>query len=352
MWALQSPELFSSKAFKEMMQPEGLKTECPRDLFIVSQDGEKHKKNRALMSEAFSAKVIHNLIPKIQTAAEEMAKKLPVSEEVSFIDHFAYPYISTITDQITGVDNGLSQDEIGIWLNNLHQSMSQHYDEKKLEEIEESIVEQNKKFLNIIEEKRQNPANDLISKLVHAEVDSQLLSKTDLLNAIELVYVVGFYGQIQVLCRAMQYLSEKPDLLTELKANHDSIPIFVEELLRHSLLAPGVMRKTTQEIIRHGVKIPKNSTVLCLIASANKDPSVFPNPERFDLLRPNLKKQLVFGAGPHLCSGATLARHQLTIGIEVILSRFSKIECPPSSTINKDTSWMAHTILDLPITFS
>ncbi|MBL4836155.1 MAG: cytochrome P450 [Kordiimonadaceae bacterium] len=351
-YTLSHPEAFSSKAISEIMHPEGIKEDCRRDLFVLSQDGREHKRNRGLMTKAFTSKVTKSLLPDIRGAAEKMVASIKRGEKISFIDRFAHPYVTAITDKVSGIEQTLSQKEMDTWLTVLGEVITGTPDKKRLASIEKIIQRQTNKFTKTIAQKKQCPGTDLISELIGAEVDGEKLSDVDLLNAVELIYVGGFHPQVQMLCRAMVQLSNNEGLFKALKASSEKVPAFVDELLRHQTLAPGTIRKTLQEVTFQGVTIPAGATVICLISSANRDPSVFPDPDTFDITRPNVKKHLAFGSGSHLCLGRALAKQQMITGLEAIIKNFDSITCLPIEEIEEHNTWMFRYIPNLSVIFS
>ncbi len=350
-YALGNSGLFSAKAIGEALQPEGIKEECKRDMFLLSQDGREHRRNRDLMKQAFTAKSVQDVFPAICESAARMISAIPSGEEINFINDFAHPYITTVTDKLLGTDDTLTQEEMDIWLGALG-TVIENADPEQVRKTEDIIERQNKKFADTVARKKKCPGPDLISELIHAEIEGDKFSDTDLLNAVELIYVGGFHAQIQMLCRAMIILSRNPALIDTLKASPETTPVFIDEVLRYQTLAPGTIRKTTEDVTLHGMTIPAGETVICLISSANRDPDVFPDPDVFDITRSNLRKHLAFGYGPHLCLGRTLAREQMVTGVDMLLSRFNRVECPSDDDIEEHSTWMFRHIPLLPITFS
>lgn len=350
--ALKNTDVFSSSAYKEMLQPEGMKKECLRDLFILSQDEPEHKKNRGLMNQAFSPRTIEELCPFIRETASTIADNIKPQQTALFADLFAYPFVATVIDHAAGVNDGLSQEEMDTWLHAINVGISDTLDTEQIQHIEAIVLNQNKKFKDTIEKKKNNLSEDLLSNLVNAREEGSQLSTSELLNAVELLYIGGLHAQIQLLCHAILFLSHNAEILAKLKAAPELVPDFVEELLRYETLSPGLIRKTTQDITLHDVTIPAGETVLCLIGAANRDTAVFPDPDVFDITRPNLKKQVAFGYGPHLCLGATLARYQISIGIQAILSKFNTIKCPKPDEVKISNYWNFRSLLNLKATFS
>jgi cytochrome P450 len=174
---------------------------------------------------------------------------------------------------------------------------------------------------------RQNdPQNDLVTKLVHAEVDGDRLSTRDFDNFFVLLVVAGNETTRNGISHGMQALMDHPDQLQLLQDDPSLIPGAVEEMLRWG--SPTIMfrRTATRDTELRGVEIKENDKVVVWFASANYDEEVFPDPFRFDVTRaPN--RHFAFGAGgPHFCLGAPLARLEMRVMFEELLPRIERIE--------------------------
>lgn len=349
---LKTPRIFGAGAFTEMFQPACLRGDYKRDLFFVGLDGEEHKKRRALMSDAFSAKSVGALAPFMKETADKILSTVPIGETVTFMEQIGYPYISTITNHITGIPEAFDHTFVTAWLEMVHKALLQPLNDAETEEMRQCILAQNKKFAGIIEKKRQTSGADVISSLTQAELDGQPLSEVDLLNALELIYASGFHTSVQMVSRAVVFLARNPAVFSKLKALPVLVPSFVEEILRHQALIPAVAKKITEDTTLCGTDMKAGDKILCLLGAANHDPSVFPDPDTFNLERRNVRKHLAFGRSDHLCMGAELARQQVAIIVRAIVKKFNAIDCPPDKDLSENNQWTIRYLTSLPVTFS
>ena len=168
---------------------------------------------------------------------------------------------------------------------------------------------------------------DLITRLLTAEVDGKTLEPARVMGFISFLLIAGSGTTTMLICNAIAELLNHPDQMAKVVANPDLVPALIEESMRYTAPVHGLFRTNNEETELHGVTIPKDSKTLCLFAAANHDDSVFPNPEVFDIERPmgQLRKQLGFGWGTHICVGAPLARMEARIAFEQIFARLPNL---------------------------
>jgi cytochrome P450 len=190
-----------------------------------------------------------------------------------------------------------------------------------------------------------DPADDPVSGLLAARIDGEPFPEDMLLGTIRQFIVVGMVAPCVFIGSMVVHLAEHPDLQSQLRDDPSLVPAAVEEYLR--LLTPyrGFARTPTRDVEIGGRLIRKDEPVALVYASANRDESVFPNPEQFVLARPNINRHLAFGAGPHRCAGAPLATVMLRVTLEELLARTSSIELDGDVTM---TGWPEWGTLSVP----
>jgi cytochrome P450 len=195
--------------------------------------------------------------------------------------------------------------------------------------------------------RRADPQNDLVTKLVHAEVDGDRLSTRDFDNFFVLLVVAGNETTRNGISHGMQALMDNPDQLRLLQDDPSLIPSGVEEMLRWG--SPTIMfrRTATRDTELRGVKIAEGDKVVVWFASADYDEEVFPDPFRFDVRRsPN--RHFAFGAGgPHFCLGAPLARLEMRVMFEELLPRIASME--PAGEVSRLRSNFINGIKHMPV---
>jgi cytochrome P450 len=191
-----------------------------------------------------------------------------------------------------------------------------------------------------------DPADDPTTGLLAARVDGEPLPEDMLLGTIRQFIVVGMVAPCVFIGSMVVHLAQNPEVQSQLRAGPRLIPAAVEEYLR--LLTPyrGFARTPTRDVEIGGRLLRKDEPVALVYASANRDESVFPDPDRFVLGRPNIGRHLAFGAGPHRCAGAPLAVLMLRVTLEELLSRTSSIDVAGEI---KMTGWPEWGTLSVPV---
>lgn len=184
-------------------------------------------------------------------------------------------------------------------------------------------------FPHLIEQRRANPGNDLVSLLARAEVDGEYLPEDVLVSFFrQLINAAGdtTYRGTSVL---LTKLLENPDQLAMLREDRSLLPNAIEEALRFDGPVIEQARWTAQDVEVAGVFMPANSIVHVVAGAANRDPAKFDDPDRFDIRRHNASRHFSFSAGPHICIGQHLARVEMTRAMTAILDRLPNLRLDP-----------------------
>ena len=183
---------------------------------------------------------------------------------------------------------------------------------------------------------RRAPGDDLMSQLIQASDDGAHLSDTELQATAGLVLAAGFETTVNLLGNGIRMLLDAPDQLVRLRKQPELWPNAVEEILRMDSpvqLTARVARTDTEVV---GRLIRRDETVVICLAGANRDPTVFDDPHRFDIARPNANKHLAFSGGRHFCLGAGLARAEGEVGLSAFFNRFPDVR-PAGVGSRRDT---------------
>jgi cytochrome P450 len=195
----------------------------------------------------------------------------------------------------------------------------------------------------------RDPEDDPVTGLLAVRVDGEPLPEDLVLGTIRQFIVVGMVAPCVFIGSMVVHLARHPELQQQLRADPGLIPAAVDEYLR--LLTPyrGFARTPTEDVELGGRTIRKDEPMAVVYASANRDPSVFPEPDRFVLNRPNIGKHVAFGVGPHRCAGAPLAELMLRVTLEELLSRTTSIEQDGEPVM---TGWPEWGTLSAPVRLS
>ncbi|HEV8070561.1 MAG TPA: cytochrome P450 [Planctomycetaceae bacterium] len=336
--ALVDPETFSSRA-----TPPG-SSGPPPDWFIF-YDPPRHTKLRGLIQKAFTPRVIASLERSIRQLSKELLDEAieretggstaGTSPTLDVADDFSVPLALRVIGALIGIP---AADYLRFkhWSDvtlKLADTVTRSGDLAQLAaEVRAVKAEMATYMAGLLEERRREPQDDLLSTLMAAEIDGERLTREEMLGFFQLLLVAGNETTTNLINNAMLTLLEHPDQLARLRADRELLPSAIEEVLRYRSPLQAVFRTTKREVEVHGQTIPAGKLVLPMIGSANRDPRQFRDPNRFDITRdPN--PHIAFGHGIHFCIGAPLSRLEARIGLTDLLERLEDIE------LAGDTPW-------------
>jgi cytochrome P450 len=193
---------------------------------------------------------------------------------------------------------------------------------RAMAEFEAVTAEVDEYLAGILDERRARPQDDLLMRLVQAEVDGQRLTRHEIRGFFQLLLVGGQETTTNLITSAILCLLENPEQLARLRERMDLLPAAIEEVLRYRSPLQWMFRVTTRDVAVHGQTIPAGKMILAMIGSANRDPLQFPDADRFDVSR-NPNPHIAFGHGVHFCLGAPLARLEARIALTDLIERLS-----------------------------
>lgn len=309
---------------------------------MLFKDGVDHERLRGLVSKAFTPRMIEGLRPRIQQLADELLNAAEAHGRMDLIADFAFPLPVTIICELLGipVDDRAKFRE---WTGNVARSLDPSTNETDEQEIQQAGDEAAQAFgtyfRELVERRRNDPRDDLVTALIHAQEGEDRLDTDELLATFVLLLVAGHETTTNLIGNGMLALLRNPDEIRRLRADPsvDRVRIAVEELLRYEPPVAGVVRVASGDIKFGGTVVPAGHDVLVIIAAANRDPAQFHDPDRLDVTRAD-NRHLTFSGGPHFCLGAPLARLEGQIAISTLVRRF------PDLTLETDEPEWRETI--------
>lgn len=317
--ALTDPDLFSSSmSYAGRGNPD----------WMIFMDPPRHAKLRSLISQAFTLRAISNLEQRIRTLSCELLDEVIDRGEMDLVADYATPLPMMVIAEMIGISPA-EWARFRAWsdviLRLSHTLGAGPAASTAVMEYAVVKAEMSLYLQTIIDQRRAIPRNDLLSRLVHAEVDGDSLADEEIEAFIELLIVAGQETTSNLISNAVLSLSQFPTELRRLTRSWDLLPVAIEEILRFRSPVQWVLRSTLASVTMHGQVIPAGALVLPLIGSANRDPQHFPEPDRFDVTR-NPNAHLAFGHGVHFCIGAALARLEARVALPDLYSRLRKLE--------------------------
>jgi cytochrome P450 len=187
---------------------------------------------------------------------------------------------------------------------------------------------------------------------VHAEIDGRRATDGELVSIVELLIIAGNETTTNALTSAMRRLIAEPDLEEMLRAERSLLPNFVEEVLRYEAPIQGLFRKVTKDVVLGGVDIAADSILVIRYGAGNRDPKVFADADIFDVRRTNARSHLAFSYGLHFCLGNHLARSELRIVYDRLLSRACNFRlAPEADAVHRLASYITYGVTQLNIEF-
>jgi cytochrome P450 len=298
----------------------------PLDRSMLFRDPPDHTRLRSLVNLAFTPKTVSALRPHIEEIADGLIVQMREQEEVDFVDSFALPLPVIVIAELLGIPTA-DREQFQGWSNKIIAATDgAHADNETYAESDRAGLQLGLYLSQLIAERRKQPRNDLISDLLRAHDGEQRLSEQELLGTCILLLIAGHETTVNLLGNGLLALLQHPEQMALLRQDPGLIPSGVEEMLRYdSPVQRGTGRFPLEPIEIAGTRIEPGQQVAAVIGAANRDPSHFPDPGRFDVRRePN--RHLAFGFGIHFCLGAPLARAEGQIAFQRLLNAFPRIE--------------------------
>ncbi len=302
------------------------------DTLMAAIPEPRHGKVRKLFNSALAYNHASQVEPFVRRYSDECLDetldRAARDGAVEIMQTFARRIPSAVIAEVLGIPNDRI-DDFARWSDEILEIQGQE------DRINEPIASLHPEFASYLDKQIQmrvdseDPPDDLITRLLNAEVDGERLSRRAVLTQTIFLIVAGNETTRNLIGNVIHRMAENPELYQQVRADRSLVSIFIEESLRFDAPVQLLARTCTEDIEIDGVLIKKGDRVLHSIASANRDESVYPDPDQFRLDRPRPRDHVGFGAGPHVCPGAFLARMETRVAVETLLDRVARIELAP-----------------------
>lgn len=296
---------------------------------FLAMDPPRHTRMRSLVARGFTPRRVAALEPHIRSMAQRKLDGLVGSGGFDVVRDFAGLLPMDVISEMLGVPEP-DRPPLRTWADLLV-----HREEGLRDVPKEGIAAFGKiraYFQELIRERRARPGDDLLSRLLKAEIEGTLLSEAEILSFCNLMIVAGNETTTKLLANALYWLWRFPDQRRMVREDPGLVPAWVEETLRYDNSSQALARVLTEDVELHGTTVPAGARVFLLIGAANRDPEVFEQPDTFDLHR-DTENLLSFGLGTHFCMGASLARLEARVALEEWWKRFSDYEVVPEGAV-------------------
>ncbi|ALZ61632.1 Cytochrome P450 107B1 [Bacillus cereus] len=315
---------------------------------MLNSDPPNHSRLRSLVQKAFTPKMIAQLDGRIQRIADDLISNIERKGTLNLVDDYSFPLPIIVISEMLGIPKE-DQAKFRIWS---HAVIASPETPEEIKETEKQLSEFITYLQYLVDIKRKEPKEDLVSALILAESEGHKLSARELYSMIMLLIVAGHETTVNLITNTVLALLENPNQLQLLKDNPKLIDSAIEEGLRYySPVEVTTARWAAEPFQIHHQTIQKGDMVIIALASANRDETVFENPEIFNITREN-NRHIAFGHGSHFCLGAPLARLEAKIAITTLFNRMPELQIKGNrEEIKWQGNYLMRSLEELPLTF-
>jgi hypothetical protein len=355
---LRDPDVFSSEAvlgpqaaaeWQRMIDlaaatPEGKKEigedygDSPRKVLQFC-DPPAHTIHRKLITSALSPKAIRSWEPRIRETAQLFVDRLAEDPRVEFVADFATGYTMTVIADILGVPRD-QVDQLLEWAAGFNSMVGNpNLTQEEIDALVNVRLGFDLYFNRAMNERRENPTEDLVSRIVELnDVAEEPMERDELFQILQLCVVGGSDTSSTALSKMIEYLALHPAKWAELREEPEHIPLFIEEMLRTESPVQGIFRTAKRDTELGGKELKEGDFIWVSIGAANRDPSVFEDPDTkiWDRKR-TPAKTVAFGGGPHVCPGTALTRLELRVVLEMLTQRFAEVRLLTDNPASKES---------------
>src|SRR5258707_9115503 len=314
-------------------QMRGEQTPRTDGLSMLDRDPPDHTRLRRLVSKAFTPRAIQALQPRITALVDAMLDAAERQRRVDLVEALAFPLPFAVIAEMLGTppaDQGRIRELTGT----LVRSLEPVNDPALVSAIMAADAELADIAAGMIAWKRDNPADDLLTSLIHAEDDGDVLNDDELISQTLLLYIAGHETTVNLIAGGALALLRHPGQLALLRSDPALAATAIEELLRYDSPVQASRRITLEPVKIRDITIPAGAFVMAILGSANRDERFWGTDSgELKLSRDNARQHVSFGGGPHHWLGASLARLEATIPIQRLTSRF------PGLALDGDVTW-------------
>ena len=331
--------------------PPGMTREQDLPPNMLGTDPPEHERLRGLVNQAFTPKIIRRLEPRMEEIAESLMEDAVKRRDVDLVQALTYPLPVTVIAEIIGVpskDNARFKHWSDELVSTLGAGLLGPPSQEQMAHTLSIVRELGDYFKGLVALRRADPKEDLLSGLVAAELEGSKLSFDELLQMLILLLVAGNETTTTLIGNTALTLLAHPEELELVRQDPERIPATIEEVLRFSSPVQMDPRCAASDTELCGEKIAKGEIVITWLGSANRDESVFKDPERFDPSRKE-NRHLAFGFGTHYCLGSNLARLEAQTALRALLRHTSHFRLASDEPLPLHRSIVFRSFTKIPV---
>jgi len=311
---------------------------------MLGMDNPEHRRYRALVSTAFSQKALARWESElIEPTASELIDAFAGRGHAELVREFTFPYPTKVIASLLGLPRE-DYRQFQRWSIGILNILSQR------DQAIAAAAEVREYLAGILAERRREPREDLISDLAQAELDGERLTDEEIFSFLRLLLPAGVETTYRSTGNLLFSLLSRPGQLDAVCADRSLVPQAIDEALRFETPLLNITRLATRDTVLSGVDIPAGSTILVMLAAANRDETRWPDPDGFDIFRePRL--HISFGQGPHICIGMHLARVEMRLALNLLLDRLPGMRLDPDGNDPHIRGQVFRSPTSLPVLF-
>lgn len=291
-------------------------------------DPPAHTRVRSLAARAFTPRRVERLRAHIQEIVEDLLDRVAAAGSMDIIADLAYPLPAIVTAEMLGVPP-TDRDQLKAWSEDFAEVLGNfQHNPDRISRLLRSLDNMTAYFRAAVRRDQDHPTEGLIHALATVEVEGDRLSEDEVIANTIVTMVGGQETTTNLIGNGVLTLLRHPDQLDKLRNDPSLTPSAVEELLRYESPSQHTARLAPEDIQLGGTLIRKRQAVIAVMGAANRDPARFPDPDRFDICRPD-NRHVAFGWAAHFCFGAPLARIEGQIAVGTLLRRFPDLRLRP-----------------------
>ena len=294
---------------------------------LLNSDPPDHTRLRRLVQRAFTPRIVAGLRPSVERSVAELLEPADRSGRLEVAGELAYPLSMRVIADLLGVPPSAGPDSYPLFRDyaealRAYFDGNGHLSADNALRVQATTLAVYDRFRALLAERRDDPRDDLLTALAGADESGDFLSEDELLATCAILFQAGHETTANLIANGLFTLLGHPEQMALLRDDPALLPAAVEEILRWVGSVPAVRRVVTEDIEVHGARLRRGQLVHLVLASANRDPEVFADPERFDVRRPTAElRHVAFGHGVHFCIGAALARLETAIALKALIAR-------------------------------
>lgn len=319
---------------------------------LGTNDPPDHSRYRKMVNRSFTVRGLAWMEPLVDEVADQIAAALTDDTVVDAMESITVPLPVWAIMRILGVEDRY-RDDLRRWSDSSNAALGGKLSAERWLEVERDVLEYQQVICGILDDRRENPRDDLLSQLVQAEEGETPLTNEELVWLVRELVVAGNETTIRALAdmivRIDELRADQPDIWDRIRDDEAFRRSLVEEGIRFSSPVMGLWRRVTRDTELGGVAIPEGATLFLAYGSANRDDAVFDDPDSFDPLRENVKEHLAFGHGIHVCVGAGLARIESASALRALAENVTALEVIEPGALRFGPSFGLRGMVEVPV---